>query len=76
MEIALGISLIVMAAFLVVSVLMQSGKDKRSGVITGGAETSFGETKGTAIDRALSKATTIVSIIFVIVATVLYIMVA
>ena len=59
--------LIVMSIFLVVAVLMQSGKDSRlSGTIAGGAETFFGKTKGKTIDRVLSKATTIVAIVFVV----------
>lgn len=66
--------MIVMAIFLVVAVLMQSGKDSQlSGTIAGGAETFFGKTKGKTIDRVLSKATTVVSIIFVILVLLVYV---
>ena len=67
--------MILMAIFLVIAVLMQSGKDnKLSGAIAGGAETFFGKTKGKTIDRVLSKATTIVSIIFVVLVLIVYVL--
>ena len=67
--------MIVLAIFMVIAVLMQSGKDSNlSGTIAGGAETFFGKTKGKTIDRVLSKATTIVSIIFVILVLVVYVL--
>ncbi|MBR2634128.1 MAG: preprotein translocase subunit SecG [Clostridia bacterium] len=67
--------MILMAIFLVVAVLMQSGKDSHlSGTIAGGAETFFGKTKGKTIDRVLSKATTIVSIIFVVFVLLVYVL--
>lgn len=74
MDIAFGIVLIVAAVFLIFAVLMQSGKSKKlSGTIAGGAETFFGKTKGKAIDKTLSKLTTIVAIAFVILVVVVYI---
>ena len=73
MEIAIGILLILAAIFLVVAVLMQSGKSHNlSGTIAGGAETFFGKSKATTIDKKLSKATTIVAIVFVILVLVSY----
>ena len=72
-EIVLGIILIVMAVFLIAAVLMQSGKDKGiSGTIAGGAETFFGKSKASTIDKKLSKLTTIVAIVFVILVLVSY----
>jgi preprotein translocase subunit SecG len=77
MELVFGILLLIMALFLVVAVLMQSGKDsKLSGSIAGGAETFFGKTKGSAIDKVISKVTTIVAIVFVVVVIAMYIIVA
>lgn len=74
MEIALGIILMVASVFLIVAVLMQSGKSKKlSGTIAGGAETFFGKTKGKAIDKLLSKLTTIIAICFVVLVAVIYI---
>ena len=76
MQIAIGIILIVAAVFLVGAVLMQSGKanNRLSGAIAGGAETFFGKTKGSTIDKKLSKATTIVAIVFVVRVLVSYLM--
>ena len=73
MEIVIGILLILAALFLIVAVLMQSGKShNRSGTIAGGAETFFGKSKATTIDKKLSKATTIVAIVFVVLVLVSY----
>lgn len=72
-EIIFGIALLIMAIFLVVAILMQSGKDKRlSGTIAGGAETFFGKSKASTMDKMLSKLTTIVAIIFAVLVVVLY----
>ena len=74
MDIALGIILLVAAVFLVVAVLMQSGKDHNlSGTIAGGADTFFGKSKGKTIDKILSKVTTVVAILFVLLVIVVYI---
>ena len=72
-EIVLGIVLLVMALFLIISVLMQSGKDTHlSGTIAGGADTFFGKAKANTWDRILSKLTVVISIIFAIVVIVMY----
>lgn len=74
MDIALGIILMVAAVFLIVAVLMQSGKSHRlSGTIAGGAETFFGKTKGKSIDKMFATLTTIVSVVFVVLVIVVYI---
>ncbi len=75
MEIALGIILIVLAVALVVCVLMQSGKDKSlSGTITGGAsESFFARGKGKSKDKVFSLITTVLAIIFAIVAVIMVI---
>jgi protein translocase, SecG subunit len=75
MNIVMGIILLVAAVFLVVAVLMQSGKSHNlSGSIAGGAETFFGKTKGKAIDKMLSKVTTIVAIVFTLLVIVMYVL--
>jgi len=75
-EIIIGIVLLIMAVFLVAAILMQSGKDKRlSGTIAGGAETFFGKTKASTMDKMLSKVTTIVAIVFAVLVLVLYMIV-
>ena len=66
-EIIFGILLLVMSVFLVIAVLMQSGKDKRlSGSIAGGAESFFGKNKGRTIDGILSKWTKVVAVLFIV----------
>ena len=68
MDIVIGIILIVSALFLVVAVLLQSGKDKGlSGTISGSAsDTYYGKNKGTSRDKILSKLTTVISVVFVV----------
>ena len=66
--------LIVSGLFLVVAVLLQNGKSHGlSGAISGGAETFFGKERGSKIDKALGKLTTIVGIVFVIMVLAVYI---
>ena len=74
MELALGIVLIVLSVALTLMVLFKSAKDSRlSGTIAGGAETFFGKTKGTSIDKLLSKLTIVVSVVVVLVSLALVI---
>ena len=76
-ELILGIALIVMAAFLVIAVLMQSGKDQRlSGTIKGGTDTYFGKSKGQSKDKILARLTTVVAILFGILVVAMYIIVS
>jgi len=75
MEIAIGIILILASLFLIVAVLMQSGKNHNlSGTIAGGAETFFGKAKASTMDKKLSKLTTGVAIVFAILVLVSYLM--
>ena len=74
MELALGIVLVVLSVALTVMVLFQSSKDSHlSGTSAGGAETFFGKTKGTDLDKLLSKLTIVVSVLVVIVTVALVI---
>ena len=73
----LGIVLIVLAVILVVAVLLQSGKEKGlSGSIVGGADTFGGKSKKAKKDALLSRLTTILAIVFAVVAVALYIYIA
>ncbi len=66
--IVFGIILLVAALFLIVAVLMQQGKSHNlSGTIAGGAETFFGKEKGKAANKALSVATSIIAVVFVLI---------
>ena len=74
LNIVLGIILLVFAVFLVVAVLMQSGKSHNlSGTIAGGADSFFGKSKGKTVDRVLSKLTTVVAVIFALLVVVIYV---
>ena len=73
----MGIALLVMAVFLVIAVLMQSGKDKRlSGSIAGGTETFFGKTKSKSFDKILARITTVVAILFGVLVVAMYVVVS
>ena len=75
MTIFLSILLLISAIFLIVAVLLQSGKSKGvSSAISGGSqETYFGKNKGKSFDKKLSLLTTIVAIVFVLLAIVVFI---
>lgn len=76
LETVLGAILLFLAVALIVLVLLQSGKDKKlSGAIAGGAETFFGQGKGSKLDKVLPKITTVISIVFVVLVIVMYIVV-
>lgn len=77
LEIILGIAILLMSVVLIIFVLMQSGKDKKlSGSIAGGADTFFGKSKVKSNDKILSRVTTALSLVFVVVMVALYIIVA
>lgn len=75
MDIALTIILLLAAVFLIVVVLIQSGKsDQLSGAITGGSsETFFGKNKGQSRDKLLDKLTVIVASVFVVLVLIVYV---
>lgn len=63
---------VILSLILIAVVLLQSGKQAGlSGSIAGGAETFFGKNKARTIDGMLSRMTTIVAILFVVVSFVL-----
>ena len=67
------IALLAMGVILTVAVLMQHGKSYGlSGTIAGGAETFFGKDKGNRIDKILARATTVIGILFVVLALVTF----
>lgn len=77
LEIALGIVITVCAVILVVCVLFQSGKEKGlSGSIAGSSEGFFSKNKIQTRDKILSRITTVLSLVFAVVAVVMYIYIA
>lgn len=74
-QIVIGSLLILCAVFLTIAVLLQEGKSsKLSGAIAGGSDSPFGKTKSKKMSDTLSKATTIVAIVFVVIVVLLAIM--
>ena len=73
MEIVIGVILLIAAVFLIIAVLMQNGQQHKVGAIQGGAETFFGKSKGSAIDKLLGRLTTVVAIVFCIIVIVMYV---
>ena len=76
MEIVIGIILILASVFLIAAVLMQEGKGRGlSGAISGGSSDTFLGKSGTAsMQKKLSRLTTIVAIVFVVLVLVMYLM--
>ena len=67
MQTTLIIIHVIISIILVVTVLMQHGKQQGlSGAIAGGAETFFGKNKGRTIDAVLKKVTAVVALLFII----------
>ena len=72
----IGVLLIIMGIFLIISVLMQSSKDHRlSGSIAGSANNFLGKSKGNSRDKMLANITAALSIAFAVLIVVLYVMV-
>lgn len=70
MKLALTIIQVIISLGLIATVLLQSGRSAGiSGAIAGGAETFFGKKKG--LDELLSKITTVLAALFLIVTLVL-----
>ena len=73
-EIIFGIVLLVMALFLVIVVMMQTGKDKKlSGTIAGGADTYYSKGKKHSRDTILSRLTVVSAIVFCLLVVAMYI---
>ena len=66
MEYVLGGILILASLFLIVAVLLQSGKGKKglSGAIAGGSDSFFGKNQADTNEKKLAKLTAIVAIVF------------
>ena len=77
LELIVGIILIIMSVFLVIAVLLQSGKEKGlSGTIAGGnSDTYFGRSGGSKKEKWLFRLTLIGSIVFVVLTVVLTILI-
>ena len=75
MEIALGIILIIISVALIVTVLLQSGKNKSlSGAIAGGSDTFFNKSGAkNKKDKMMSTITGVLAVLFVVIVLVMYV---
>ena len=74
LSIIIDVVLILISLGLILVVLMQQGQREGLGAIAGGAETFFGKSKASTLDKKLSKLTTIVAIVFTLLVLVSYLM--
>lgn len=70
-QVGLSVAMIVASLFLIVVVLLQNGAAQGIGAVSGGAETFFGSGKASASDKIFAKLTSVVGVLFVIIAVVL-----
>lgn len=70
-KIILGIIFLIDCIALTIVVLMQEGKQHSLGAIAGAAETYWGKNKGRSMEGGLVKATTVMGILFFVLAVVL-----
>ena len=68
---ALSIVEVVASLFLIVTILLQPGKAQGLGAIDGGADTFFGANKARGIDAILAKLTTVIAVLWVVIAVAL-----
>ena len=72
LTLVLTIIQVLAALFLTFVVLAQSGKSAGlSGAIAGGADTFFGQSKASNMQRTLSRLTTVIGVVFVVIAVVM-----
>lgn len=72
MKLVLSVVEVIACVFLTVVVLLQQGaRQGMSGAIAGGADTFFGQSKASSMQRTLSRLTTVAGIIFVVVAVIM-----
>ncbi len=70
-QIGLSVAMIVASVFLIFVVLLQNGAAQGIGAVSGGAETFFGSGKASASDKIFARLTSIVGVLFVVIAIVL-----
>lgn len=70
-QVALSVVMLIACLFLIIVVLLQNGAQQGLGVISGGAETFFSSGKVTGIDKILARLTTLIGILFAVIAVLL-----
>lgn len=75
LKVILMVLLVIVELFLIVVVLLQSGKRAGlSGAIAGGAETFFGKNKARSFEGKLQRLTKISAVVFIVIAVILAIL--
>lgn len=67
-KMVLSVIEVIASLFLIITILLQPSKQQGLGAIEGGADTFFGANKARGIDAILPKITTVVAILFIIIA--------
>ncbi len=67
-QIGLSVAMIIASLFLIIVVLLQNGAAQGIGAVSGGAETFFGSGKASASDKIFARLTSVVGVLFVIIA--------
>lgn len=70
-QVALSVVMLIACLFLIIVVLLQNGAQQGLGAISGGAETFFSSGKVTGIDKILARLTTLIGILFAVIAVLL-----
>lgn len=76
LELVLGIVILALSVVITIIVLFQTGKDRKLGTITGGADTFFSKQKTGTKDKLLSRITPTIAIIFTLLVVFMYLVVA
>ncbi len=76
LELVVGIIILVMSVLITILVLLQTGKEKKLGTITGGADTFFSKQRTGTKDRLLARITPLIAIIFTLLVVFAYLVVA
>lgn len=72
LKLILSIVEVLACVFLTVVILLQQGaRQGLSGAISGGADTFFGQSKASNMQRTLSRLTTVIGVVFVVIAVVM-----
>ena len=72
LKLILSIVEVLACVFLTVVILLQQGaRQCPSGAIAGGADTFFGQSKASNMQRTLSRLTTVIGVVFVVIAVVM-----
>lgn len=76
LELILGIVILALSVAISIMVLLQTGKDRKLGTITGGADTFFSKQKTGTKDKLLARLTPPLAIVYTLLVVFMYLVVA